>query len=230
MLNYEMDLIERLKKIIGHEKPFAWAKRIGIPAPTFNRIWKSGGQLKSDHLKLIAEKTGISLHWLITGEGPMYVEQYNILEKAQFVREKPAEYDAEKYVKIPVISGAISAGTGIIPENMIESYCMFKREWILRKGDPKQMSLIRVRGDSMAPTLLEGDIVLINHAVREIYDGYIYAINIDEEVIIKRIFKNLSTNKIKIKSDNPDYEIFVIEKERVNINGLAVWYARELIK
>jgi len=107
---------------------------------------------------------------------------------------------------------------------------MFKREWILRKGDPKQMSLIRVRGDSMAPTLLEGDIVLINHAVREIYDGYIYAINIDEEVIIKRIFKNLSTNKIKIKSDNPDYEIFVIEKERVNINGLAVWYARELIK
>lgn len=63
---------ERLTIVIGHEKPFAWAKRIGLPSATFSRIWNDGIPPKPDTLLLIAGKTGVSIDWLLTGEGEPY--------------------------------------------------------------------------------------------------------------------------------------------------------------
>ncbi len=59
----------RLALLIGTEEPFRWAKRIGIPAGTFARIWKNGSVPKQEHLCRIAEKTGASLDWLLMGRG-----------------------------------------------------------------------------------------------------------------------------------------------------------------
>ncbi len=69
---FRNDFKERLTSIIGHEKPFAWAKRIGLPSATFSRIWNGGIAPKPDTLLLIAEKTGVCIDWLLTGEGPSY--------------------------------------------------------------------------------------------------------------------------------------------------------------
>jgi hypothetical protein len=71
-----MNLKDRLAMIMGAQadKPFGWAKKIGINGATFNRIWNEGGQLKSDHLILIQKKTNVSIDWLLTGRGPMYAE------------------------------------------------------------------------------------------------------------------------------------------------------------
>lgn len=61
----------RLSAIIGKESPFAWAERIGIPKGTFHRVWNEGTVPGPDHLRRIAEKTGITIDWLLTGDGPM---------------------------------------------------------------------------------------------------------------------------------------------------------------
>lgn len=63
--------IQRLKLLIGDEKPYPWAAKVGITQATFNRMWKDGVAPKSDTLLLISEKTGCSIDWLLTGEGTM---------------------------------------------------------------------------------------------------------------------------------------------------------------
>jgi len=227
MANYEMNLKKRLAMLIGNKKPFRWAKEVGINAATFNRIWNKGGQLKSDHATLIIQKTGVSALWLITGEGPMYESERQ--KEVMMVAEDTIKYlPQDEFVLIPVVQGKISAGGGLVPDNTIESMCAFKHTWITRRGDPKQMSMIKVRGDSMAPTLLDGDMVLVNHAEKDILDGSIYAIVIDDEILIKRIHKDYKASLLKIKSDNPEYETFTIEHDKVIINGKVIWYARDL--
>src|SRR5262249_29834078 len=59
----------RLQRLIGREAPYAWADRIGISKGAFTRIWKEGTVPTSELLFRIRAATGVSLDWLLTGEG-----------------------------------------------------------------------------------------------------------------------------------------------------------------
>jgi phage repressor protein C with HTH and peptisase S24 domain len=220
-MNSETPIKLRLAKLIGKEKPFVWAKKVGLSAATFNRVWNLGGQLKSAQLELIHQKTGASLNWLIAGEGPMLEK-----ERMSVQAEEAMEDD---YVLIPVMQGRISAGGGLVPDNTCEMKCAFQKEWITRKGDHKKMSMIRVLGDSMAPTLLDGDMVLVNHGITTVAaGGGIYAITFQDEIIVKRIDVLFPSGQWQVRSDNPDYPSFTVEPSQVVINGKIIWFARAL--
>lgn len=62
-------LRERIADLIGGEEPFKWAKRIGIAAATFDRLWNGGAMPKVETLVRISVATGASLDWLVRGEG-----------------------------------------------------------------------------------------------------------------------------------------------------------------
>ena len=212
------------------EHPFAWAKKIGINSATFNRVWNEGGQLKSDHLVLIVKKTGVSLNWLVAEDGPMYVPSTEY-QNSQLSADEPKAYIAKSndFVFIPQM-GETSAGDGLIPDNTIEMRVAIRREWLQRKGNPGNMSLIRVSGDSMEPTLLSGDLVLVDHS-RQYIDpqGGIYAIVIDKKIMVKRVQILYHKQLLKIISDNTSkYQPIEIEADQVIINGKAIWYGREL--
>lgn len=64
--------IERLRLLIGDEKPFKWAKSVGVDGATFNRVYNGPVIPKADFLEKIATGTGVSLNWLLTGKGPMF--------------------------------------------------------------------------------------------------------------------------------------------------------------
>lgn len=98
-----------------------------------------------------------------------------------------------------------------------------------RKGDPKNMSLIKVAGDSMEPTFFAGDLVLVNHERNRIDpQGGIYAISINGEIMIKRIQVLYPHKKVKIISDNSNYESIGAEPDQLKINGKVIWFAREI--
>jgi len=154
------------------------------------------------------------------------LEDYIYKRKA----EKPVEKaEVEDFVYVPVVSGRISAGGGLIPDTSIELRLAFRRDWIQRHGDPRNMSLIRVSGDSMEPTLYSGDIVLVDHN-RNYIDpqGGIYAIAMDDIIMIKRLQMIYPAMKIRVISDNPRYETFELEPDRVVINGKVIWFGREI--
>ncbi|HBE45708.1 MAG TPA: hypothetical protein DDW17_09800 [Deltaproteobacteria bacterium] len=217
--------IEMIVQIVGNRNKLA--RLANISSPTIKKLLSGRADPTRTTLLALSKATGILLSWLIAGEGPMYESERQ--KEVMIVAENMEKYlPQDEFVLIPVVQGRISAGGGLVPDNAVESMCAFKRTWIARRGDPAQMSMIKVRGDSMAPTLLDGDVVLVNHAEKDIFDGSIYAIVIDDEILIKRIHKDYKASLLKIKSDNSEYETFTIEYDKIIINGMVIWYARDL--
>lgn len=73
---------KRLEILIGKERPFAWAARMGISKGAFSRIWNQGTIPSSPLLLQIAESTGVSLNWLLAGKEPMFLNASRSREKA----------------------------------------------------------------------------------------------------------------------------------------------------
>lgn len=218
-------IVDTLKKEFGFvsDEELAGALEMSKTALS-NR--KSRGSIPYEELSTFCEKKGISLDWLLTGQGHMRREEP--------VSVPPHKFPAEDFVFIPVKRGPIGAGRGLLPDETIEIRIAFRKDWIQRKGKPENMSLIRVQGDSMEPTLYSGDLVLVDHN-RDYIDrsGGIYAICLrstaEGEIMVKRVYPSLSTGRLRIISDNkaryPEEEAGADE---VMVNGKVIWFAREI--
>ena len=78
----------------------------------------------------------------------------------------------------------------------------------------KTYSMINASGNSMSPTIENGDKLIVEHWNGEqIQDNKIYVFCFNNEFFIKRLSKNL--DEIIIKSDNPEYRIRTINGSTV---------------
>ena len=85
-----------------------------------------------------------------------------------------------------------------------------------------------VFGNSMEPELKEGDVVLIDESQKDILAGSIYAVGIDDTIMVKRLEKR--PQKLVLLSENPKNETIYMEGEdlnRVQIIGKVLWVGRE---
>jgi phage repressor protein C with HTH and peptisase S24 domain len=106
---------------------------------------------------------------------------------------------------------------------------MFRTDWLKSKGVTSDMILINVYGNSMEPELKDGDTVLIDTSRKEILAGSIYAVGIDDTIMVKRIEKH--PGKLVLISDNKDYETLDLsqsEMDSVRIIGKIVWISRDV--
>lgn len=205
----------------------------GVSVHTINNYRTKKKVPKDDFIKKFSELFGYSEEWFFYCIGepfPGARQKYKEVcgpELSLAVNESRGEYG--DYVYVPQMTGQISAGGGLVPDDRIDVRIAFRRAWIQRKGDPGKMSLVKVSGDSMEPTLLPGDLVLINHD-RSYVDpqGGIYAIAVNNEIMIKRIHIVYPDGKVRIISDNRKYEPMEVETEKVHINGKVIWYGREI--
>ena len=73
----------------------------------------------------------------------------------------------------------------------------------------KKYSMINATGNSMSPTIDNGDKLIVEHWNGEqIQDNKVYVFCFNNEFFVKRLSKNL--DEIIIKSDNPDYRVRTI--------------------
>ena len=84
----------------------------------------------------------------------------------------------------------VSAGPGaIVTEELGKPYFAFDERWLkaLTPSAPANLSIVRVEGDSMAPTLNAGDDILVDlgDAGQRLRDG-IYVLRIDDALVVKR--------------------------------------------
>lgn len=68
---------------------------------------------------------------------------------------------------------------------------------------PDSLSVIYASGLSMSPTINEGEVLLIDHAQTEPRDGQVFAIECDNELLVKRLARHPAGGWI-CRSDNPD--------------------------
>ena len=136
-------------------------------------------------------------------------------------------------IEIPILDVDASAGYGALAASEDrQTRIAFDEKW-LRKLTPSKgpsLSIIRVMGDSMEPTLSDGDDVLVDasdHASR-LRDG-IYVVRSDDTLVVKRIALSPGGKSISIASDNPSYPSWNdVERGSVHVVGRVIWFGRKL--
>ncbi|MBI3755761.1 MAG: hypothetical protein HY265_06345 [Deltaproteobacteria bacterium] len=227
------EIIDTIRSLKNLSTDTEVALELGLKPKTL-AVAKLRNSIPYNELITFCSKEKVVLDWLLTGEGKVgrgkpseYKEGGE--EKPLMVAEESAAYGDTDFVSIPMVSGKISAGKGLIPETAVELKLAFKKDWIQRHGDPRNMALIRVSGDSMEPTLYSGDIVLVDHNLNYIDpQGGIYAVAMNDVIMIKRVQVIYPSKKVRIISDNIKYKPLEASSEQVIINGKVIWFGREI--
>jgi hypothetical protein len=137
------------------------------------------------------------------------------------------------HVAVPQLDVGASAGSGAVPgEERPRSHIAFDPKWLRRlgAGDGSQLSIIRVEGDSMAPTLADGDEILVDRgdSVARLRDG-IYVLRREDVLMVKRLALDPSGRRATIRSDNEAYPSWPgCDLTSIDIVGRVVWCGRKL--
>ncbi len=133
-------------------------------------------------------------------------------------------------VMVPLVDVELSAGAGAAVFDFIETQFMlpYQVNW-LRKHNVKSsddVRLMAVRGDSMERTLFSGDLVLVHLKANRIKSDTVFAITLDGEAMVKRLFN--TAHGVRIVSDNqdkvryPDELLPTEQVDRLKIIGQAI--------
>ncbi|WP_232522540.1 S24 family peptidase [Chitinibacter sp. GC72] len=139
----------------------------------------------------------------------------------------PRAPSKEDYALIPQYSTKGACGNGHYNDHVeVVGGLTFKRSWLDRLGiNEHQACVIYATGDSMSPTIHDGDVVLIDQAPHPARTGEVYAIMMDDEVIIKRLSKEFGL--LLLRSDNANKaaypDITVPPQHELQIIGRVVW-------
>lgn len=174
--------------------------------------WKKGN-IKAEILHTIAKRFNVSVDYLL-GKSPIRHGEVEVISVD------------EEYVPVPVI-GNVAAGHQAYATTDIIGYELVSSNSV---SDGYEYAWLKVKGDSMSPLILNGDLVLIR-LQEEVDSGDIAVVIVDEENgVIKRV--KYGTNKVTLISENADeYPPRVFQGKdisRVRIWGKAVDLRRKL--
>ena len=136
-------------------------------------------------------------------------------------------------VAVPRLALGASAGGGTLDEDERAAGVMaFDAHWLRHLGvRPQRVSIIRVDGESMAPTLSDGDDIMVDHdddALR-LRDG-VYVLRLDGVLMVKRIAMGPLRGRFSVVSDNVHYPDWAdIDPALVDIVGRVVGTGRRLV-
>lgn len=135
-------------------------------------------------------------------------------------------------VQVPVMNVGASAGHGALAEGEAQTGQFgFSEGWLrnLKTSKASSLSIIGVVGDSMEPTLYDGDEIMIDlgDAQSRLRDG-IYVLRMDGALNVKRIAIEPQGRLISVSSDNPSYPSWHgLNRKSVSIIGRMRWVSRK---
>ena len=205
---------------------------LGLSQGTYQK-YESGMASFPDELKAqLAERYGINLHWLITGEGAMHTSGDDSHARVRDNAFKDDDDALKDSVVVEMTSLKVSAGAGQEwggAQLTGEKLCIPKR---VARRYPKDAAFAgaQVVGDSMEPTLHDGEPVVY---VRDFIQGDgIYVLAVNGELLVKRLQFDGIFNKLHIISDNTRYRSVEIPMEgldNVRILGkVVIWVHGEV--
>lgn len=135
-------------------------------------------------------------------------------------------------VSVPRLALGASAGGGTLDDDERAAGVMaFDARWLRHLGvRPQRVSIIRVDGESMAPTLSDGDDIMVDHDddADRLRDG-VYVLRLDGVLMVKRIAMGPLRGRFSVLSDNAHYPDWAdIDPTLVDIVGRVVWTGRRL--
>lgn len=168
---------------------------------------------RSNKLRFIAEALDMSLPALV-GAADGGVEGTALRERS--TSAAPSQDVGEgDYVFVPRYDVRMAAGAGAFPtEEAVVDQMPFPRDWLARQlaGQPaNHLAVVQAMGESMEPVIRSGDDVLLNLSETTVADGGIYALIVNDTLLIKRCF--MGPQGIEIRSDNPTSPSWTVSRQ-----------------
>jgi phage repressor protein C with HTH and peptisase S24 domain len=215
--SYKDKLAERLR--IALKKSGVTKKQIerkmGVSYTAVQK-WFKEGSINNDNLMQLSAILNVDKAWLMSGE------------QSTGVREFLPGDEGDRDVLIPVYDVQLSAGNGMTAPEYIETKkkLPFDQNWLQKhRLKPSDLIVLYVAGDSMNPTMEDGDSVLIDKSKTKIIDRKVYAVVIGGECKIKRLSQRFD-GSVEVISDNPQHRTETIpshELEHLYVIGQAVY-------
>jgi hypothetical protein len=181
----------------------------------------------------------------LIGRNPAYIQQYLRRGVPRRLSENDRMGLARHFGVSETLLGAPTpAARSLAPDSAIHGGVEIP--WLAASGAPSLVlaqSLLRhvskgrhdwlaahmIEGDSMAPSLLDGDHVLVDTADSlPLRDG-LYAIESESRIVVKRLSINPATQQVAILSDNASYPSFPnCDPAQLRVIGRVVWLGRRL--
>ena len=219
-----MNIGQRIKELRGKLSQKEYANKFGIALNTL-RNYESGERTPNvEFLCALAESTGVSIQWLVTG--------VEVLKPGETGKDTRVCMDGTELVMVPLVQARLAAGSGSFEASgEVNGRYAFRNEFLSRRGNPAQMVLMRVAGDSMEPKIENDDTVLIDQSQKEPRPGQVYAVGVEDMVYLKMI--DTLPGKMLLKSYNPAYPPIEVNtngdlEQGVRIIGHVVWVGREM--
>lgn len=185
----------------------------------------------ADFLSQLREKTGVDANWLLTGE-PV---------QPLLPADQPTEMesvDSSAVRRIPRFEVEAAAGDGSFAQEVEsvddDGYLAVSRRWLERYVSPgARVSLIQAKGDSMAPTIFDGDLLLVQHDIDDdaVAAGGVFVITFDGAMYVKRLSYG-DYGALQIISDNQRYDVRTVpaaeRADRVTVHGRVFWSGGQL--
>lgn len=92
-------------------------------------------------------------------------------------------------------------------------------------ASPDTVKAVRLTGDSMSPTLKDGDYVLVDTAVQSFATDGLYLLDFSNNLVVKRL-QQISPKELLILSDNANYKSASVQIQDIRIAGKVVYVLR----
>lgn len=245
--NQFLERMNRLWTALGVDSDAKLAGKLGLKQQTISAA-RTRKQIPSAWIQQIAEQFEISSDWLLFGTGAMHRGEPAgtcIPALAPDGAQEPC-LKPEDFVVVPLLESWVRGGPegGILYEGIAEYY-PFKRWWIERIAGKavdrqKALLLVKVRGDSMSPTINQGEIALVDTWESErinVRTGDIYVVTLpDGSTTVKRLTVARDESgrfKVVCMSDNlaayRPFEFWVDPAKRLQdyVLGRVRWVGKE---
>lgn len=194
---------------------------------SLSEILKGRRDVTIELLRKAVERYQINPVYIYTGDGPMFMseEDHKSFRVLTIVTNGQ---DDERIVHVPIPAQAGYAGELANPTFIQDLPSFTLPDYKYKVGTHRSFD---VSGDSMEPTLFEGDKVVCSFLEPTLWetsikDNYVYVIVTRGDIVVKRVFNKLKEGKfLEVRSDNNFYEPYQISISDIR----EMWYVRAKI-
>lgn len=202
------NVLAAMKKKYGKENLNALGRDSGIGASGVTRI-KERADVRIETLENVASSFGVQ-PWqlLIKNISPVL----------------------ERQIVVPRLDnpGSMGRGKELAEQDQVIGQMVLTENWVgmhvSRRTNPVNLRVIAAIGDSMEPTLHDGDLVLVDTGIRGVDVDGIFVLRTSERLFIKRVSTTADRGQV-VTSDNPAAPPWgtLAGNADVNIVGRVVW-------
>lgn len=203
----------KIAKLKFNDNLSLFARAVGVVQPSLARWVKGEADPTRTNLVKIAEASGVSLDWLALGVGNMDgVEPQAKKSEVNLIASNDETFSVIEDCREVRIS---AGGGGFNDEYKPYQTTKVEKAWLdSRRLKAEDCAMFLVSGDSMYPTLKDGEEIIVDRSKKELKDGKIFVLNNEGAMLVKKV--QITYNGITLISQNTEYAPIELNAEQAN--------------